>query len=112
MGQAESLLVTETFPVRHNSTEALTHHLCVAFRAGKWCYSRIAMKKIFVFLGLAFWLGATTTEGAEKKLFDGKSFRGWIGDTNVFHVRDGAIVGGSMLEKIPRNEFLCTRREY
>jgi hypothetical protein len=71
--------------------------------------STIAMKKFFVFLGVIFCLGA---QGAERKLFDGKSLRGWVGDTNVFHVRNGAIVGGSMSEKIPRNEFLCTRREY
>lgn len=46
-------------------------------------------------------------------LFDGKSFKGWEGDTNkTFRIQDGAIVGGSMNEKIPQNEFLCTTRNY
>src|SRR5436190_3104551 len=52
---------------------------------------------------------------AEKpvRLFDGKTFRGWEGDTNkTFRVQDGAIVAGTMDAKIPRNEFLCTTRDY
>jgi hypothetical protein len=46
-------------------------------------------------------------------LFDGKTFKGWEGDTNkTFRIQDGAIVGGTMNAKIPRNEFLCTTRNY
>jgi hypothetical protein len=46
-------------------------------------------------------------------LFDGKTFRGWEGDTNkTFRIVDGAIVGGTLKEPIPRNEFLCTTRNY
>lgn len=46
-------------------------------------------------------------------LFDGKTFAGWEGDTkNTFRIEDGAIVGGSLKEKVPRNEFLCTTKEY
>jgi hypothetical protein len=30
----------------------------------------------------------------------------------VFRVEDGAIVGGSLKERIPHNEFLCTEKEY
>lgn len=46
-------------------------------------------------------------------LFDGKTFRGWEGDTNKsFRIQDGAIVGGTMNAKIPRNEFLCSTRNY
>jgi hypothetical protein len=44
-------------------------------------------------------------------LFDGKTLLGWEGNTNVWRVRDGAIVGGS-LEGNPRNEFLATTRPY
>lgn len=44
-------------------------------------------------------------------LFDGQSLAGWDGNTNVWHVRDGAIVGGSMNGN-PRNEFLATARSY
>lgn len=49
----------------------------------------------------------------EKQLFDGKTFTGWEGDTTkTFRIEHGAIVGGSLQEKVPRNEFLCTTREY
>ncbi len=46
-------------------------------------------------------------------LFDGKTFKGWEGDTNKsFRIEDGAIAGGSLTERVPRNEFLCTTRPY
>lgn len=46
------------------------------------------------------------------RIFDGKGFDGWEGDKNVFRIEDGAIVGGSLKEKVKRNEFLCTTKEY
>lgn len=45
-------------------------------------------------------------------LFDGKTLEGWEGDLKTFRIEDGAIIGGTMKEKIPRNEFLCTKQEY
>jgi hypothetical protein len=46
-------------------------------------------------------------------LFDGKSFDGWEGDTKkTFRIEEGAIVGGNLKENVPRNEFLCTTKEY
>ncbi len=45
-------------------------------------------------------------------LFDGKSFDGWDGDTTVFRIEDGAIIGGQMKEKIPHNFFLSSKEEY
>ena len=52
-------------------------------------------------------------KGKTVSLWDGKTFKGWEGDTNkTFRIQDGAIVGGTMKEKIPRNEFLCTTRNY
>lgn len=53
-----------------------------------------------------------TAEEGFLSLFDGKSFDGWEGNLDVFHIRDGAIVGGSLKEKVLRNEFLTTTREY
>lgn len=54
--------------------------------------------------------------GAEKpsakSLFDGKTFTGWEGNLDIFRIEDGAIVGGSFKERVARNEFLCTRKEY
>ncbi|MGB2717496.1 MAG: DUF1080 domain-containing protein [Vicinamibacterales bacterium] len=45
-------------------------------------------------------------------LFNGKTLDGWEGNQKIFRVQDGAIVGGSLTDKIVRNEFLCTTRPY
>lgn len=46
-------------------------------------------------------------------LFDGKTFRGWEGDTiKTWKIENGSITGGSLEETVPHNEFLCTRKEY
>jgi hypothetical protein len=45
-------------------------------------------------------------------IFDGRTFDGWEGNLKIFRIEDGAIVGGSLKEKIVRNEFLCTTRPY
>lgn len=52
------------------------------------------------------------TQQKSVRLFDGKTFNGWEGNLSVFRIQDGAIVGGTMKEPLPRNEFLCTRKEY
>jgi len=47
------------------------------------------------------------------KLFDGKTFTGWEGDTKAtWRIEDGCIVGGSLETSVPRNEFLCTTKSY
>jgi 3-keto-disaccharide hydrolase len=44
---------------------------------------------------------------------DGKTFRGWEGDTNkTWRIEEGAFVGGSLNKPIPHNDFLCTTRSY
>jgi hypothetical protein len=46
-------------------------------------------------------------------LFDGRTFAGWDGDTNqTWRIRDGMIVGGSLTQTVPRNEFLATTRRF
>lgn len=51
--------------------------------------------------------------GKAVALFDGKTFAGWVGDTNkTFRIEDGAVVGGRMTAPVPQNEFLCTTRDY
>jgi hypothetical protein len=46
-------------------------------------------------------------------LFDGKSLSGWQGDTlSTWRVEEGMIVGGSLEETVPNNEFLVTGRSY
>ncbi len=51
--------------------------------------------------------------GEPVSLFDGRTFAGWEGDTNgTWRIAGGALVGGSLEVKVPRNEFLVTRRPY
>ena len=55
---------------------------------------------------------ADNAEDGFQTLFDGKTFEGWEGDLKTFRIEDGVIIGGTMKEKIPRNEFLCTKQEF
>jgi hypothetical protein len=56
---------------------------------------------------------ATLLHAAPTPLFDGKTFTGWEGDTaKTWRIDEGAIVGGSLEEKVPRNDFLSTTKEY
>jgi len=64
-----------------------------------------------------FLIGPGTLSGlAEEEgfvpLFDGKSFEGWEGNRKTFRIEDGSIVGGTLTERIPHNDFLCTTREF
>jgi len=60
-----------------------------------------------------------SADAADKKLeagfvsiFDGKTLNGWEGNLKMFRVEDGAIVAGTQKERIPNNEFLCTKKRY
>ena len=65
------------------------------------------------FLALLLIAPPIQAAGKPVPLFDGKTFKGWEGDiTKTFRIEQGAIVGGSMKENVPRNEFLCTARNY
>ena len=44
-------------------------------------------------------------------LFDGRTLNGWEGNLKAFRVQDGAIGGGTLAERNPRNEFLCTQKD-
>jgi hypothetical protein len=50
--------------------------------------------------------------GKEARLFDGKTLSGWEGTEKMFRVEEGAIVAGNLKAKIPRNEFLATKKDY
>jgi hypothetical protein len=73
------------------------------------------MKHLLLLLALGL-ISMNSISAAEHKqvaLFDGKTFAGWEGDTNKsFRIQDQAIVAGTLKERIPRNEFLCTTRTY
>src|SRR5690349_17765995 len=56
---------------------------------------------------------ATANPAKPVSLFDGRTLSGWEGDTvKTWRVEEGAITGGSLTENVPRNEFLCTTRDY
>jgi hypothetical protein len=67
---------------------------------------------VLVSLASAEAVGQPAGTKAPVPLFDGKTFAGWEGDLGVFRIEDGAIVGGSLQARIPRNEFLCTTKTY
>jgi hypothetical protein len=55
--------------------------------------------------------GTVSRRGAPVPLFDGQSLAGWEGDTTVWRVRAGTIVGGSLAGN-PHNDFLATSQSY
>ena len=55
---------------------------------------------------------ASPALAAPVSLFDGKTFKGWEGETSkVWRIVDGTIVGGSLAGN-PQNEFLATKKPY
>ena len=59
-------------------------------------------------------LSFTVAYGEESvtEIFDGKTLDGWEGNEKFFRVEDGLIIAGTLKERIPRNEFLCSKKEY
>jgi hypothetical protein len=76
------------------------------------------MRQRFALLALActfvpaFAVAQAPADAKPVALFDGKTFDGWEGNMAIFRVENGAIVGGTLKEKIARNEFLCTTRTF
>ncbi len=76
--------------------------------------------KLMISLIMLFSAGTAMSVSADEKgdekgfvsLFDGKTFAGWEGNLKTFRIEKGAIVGGSLKVRIPRNEFLCTKKTY
>jgi uncharacterized protein YciI len=51
--------------------------------------------------------------GKRVRLFDGKTFNGWEGDTNrTWRIENGALVGGTLTQTVPHNDFLCATGEF
>jgi 3-keto-disaccharide hydrolase len=49
---------------------------------------------------------------APVQLFDGRSFTGWEGNRGIFRIEGGAVIGGSLHNRIAQNEFLSTTKSY
>jgi Domain of Unknown Function (DUF1080) len=66
-----------------------------------------------IVLAVSLWSPPGQSGPRSRVLFDGRTLQGWEGDTKkMWRVDEGAIVGGSLVETVPRNDFLCTTREY
>jgi len=73
------------------------------------------MKKICFLLVVLGFIAVTNLSYSQspKKLFDGETFQGWEGDTTrTWQIEDGALVGGSLSETVPHNNFLVTTQPY
>src|SRR5947208_16407233 len=71
------------------------------------------MKKSLAVIFLSLAVIAAKAAGAAVPIFDGKTFKGWEGDTNkTWRIAEGALVGGSLKETVAHNEFICTTRSY
>ncbi|WP_304236578.1 DUF1080 domain-containing protein [Jiulongibacter sediminis] len=76
------------------------------------------MKNFFLTLSLFYFFSlACQTQNSEKtqpiSLFDGQTFNGWEGDTlNTWRIENGELIGGSLTETVPHNEFLCITKTY
>lgn len=60
-----------------------------------------------ILVALTPWLAAKPVS-----IFDGKTFGGWEGPLDSFRIEDGAIVGGNLKIRIPKNQFLSTKKRY
>ncbi len=73
------------------------------------------MLRTVTIICLLYSASVTSADEAEpgfRLLFDGKSLAGWEGDEKVFRIRDGAVVAGSLEQKIAHNDFLCSKEQF
>lgn len=74
------------------------------------------MRVFYLFLLVCFASSLqSNAQSAKKKikLFDGKTLKGWEGDTaKTWRIREGAIMGGSLTEMVPHNQFIKTTGTY
>ena len=75
--------------------------------------SRISLISFILTLLVGATLIQKTFAGTPLRLFDGRTFSGWEGDTNkTWRIENGALVGGSLQATVPHNEFICTARSF
>jgi hypothetical protein len=73
----------------------------------------VSRPELLILAGLlvAVACGDGQTPGAVR-VFDGLSLNGWEGDTALWRVVDGAIVGGTLKTPVTQSAYLCTRAEF
>lgn len=71
---------------------------------------RMRLVAAVAIIGAALLMAVESNSG--EPLFNGKGLSGWNGDTKVFRVEDGAIVGGSLKAPLDHNEFLASDAAY
>jgi len=70
---------------------------------------RAASLGLLVVVAFAF---TARAEDGFKPLFNGKNLEGWTGDTDLWKVKDGVIVGSSDDKTLKHNTFLATKQTY
>jgi len=116
------ILIAEKHPVERYRVRALSGYLRVIQQMGLSVGQKVRMaeKALAVAVRDADKQRARETLDRFQKMmkgtpiFDGKTFDGWEfrGNEKWFRIEDGAIVGGSLKEPIPHNEFLASKKEY
>lgn len=72
-------------------------------------HTALSPSVLILALAVAAWQGPSKPT----PLFDGRTFQGWEGDTKkTWRIQDGALVGGSLSETVPRNDFIVTTKSY
>lgn len=79
--------------------------------------TKLSIKKTiwFIFVGLAFHVPCSfgQSKAEQIRLFNGKTFAGLEGDTlHTWRIQEGSLVGGSLSETVPHNEFISTTKSY
>ncbi len=73
------------------------------------------MRRSIFGLALAMVISSVASAYAEdefKSLFNGKDLEGWVGDTELWKVENGAIVGSTENKTLKHNSFLATKQSY
>lgn len=70
------------------------------------------MKSRLLLTLAALWLCSPLAAEEAVPLFDGKTLEGWDFTSGFWRVEDGAVTAGTGAEKIPRNEFISTKKSY
>ena len=70
------------------------------------------LRPLLLVIALIGGFAPNVARAAAVSLFDGKTLAGWTYDAKTWRVEDGLITGGSLTERIPRNEFIATTQSF